>query len=291
MPEQHPINTQAAATQAGEEASNNTGKNYWFTSGAFSMMHRGVDFVLGFLGFMLLVRILTQEAFGVWVLLITIVSIVDIARIGFLQNGLIKFIVGRKNEERQVQSTGLVLNAGITLVLMLVLWVAAPPLETLLNAEGLTYILRAHVAILPVMIFHTQCMVLMQAHFNFKSYFFAGISRSLPFFIVVCYYFISGISMNLSTLVWWYNGAYLLATLMAVYQVHSYFYFSFRDLSREWAGTIFHFGKFVFGTNLVSMLTNSVDKFLLADVLSYGYRDIECSAKPGHTSIQVQQYA
>ncbi|MFW6348160.1 MAG: hypothetical protein ACOC2C_06085, partial [Cyclonatronaceae bacterium] len=88
MPDKHLMHTQAAGPEAGEETSENTGKNYWFTSGAFSMMHRGVDFVLGFLGFMLLVRILSQEAFGVWVLLITIVSIVDIARIGFLQNGL-----------------------------------------------------------------------------------------------------------------------------------------------------------------------------------------------------------
>lgn len=251
-----------------QESGGKGDKSYWLTSGAYSMLHRGVDFVLGFLGFMLLVRILTQEAFGVWVLLITIVSIVDIARIGFLQNGLIKFIVGQKEQERSVQSTGLLLNAAITLLVMIVLWVTAPLLENILNAEGLSYILRAHVAVLPVMIFHTQCMILMQAHFNFKSYFFAGISRSLPFFLVVCYYFISGIPMNLSTLIWWYNGTYVLATLMAVYQVHTYFYFSVRDVTKEWVGTIFHFGKFVFGTNLVSMLTNSLDKFLLGALLS-----------------------
>lgn len=232
------------------------------------MMHRGIDFVLGFLGFMLLVRILSQEAFGVWVLLITVAGIVDIARMGFLQNGLIKFIVGKKEQERQVQSTGLLLNIGITLLLMLVLWAVAPLLEDVLNAAGLAYIIRAHVAVLPVMIFHTQCMILMQAHFNFKSYFFAGISRSLPFFLVICYYFVSGTPMNLSTLVWWHNGAYVLATLMAVYQVRSYFYFSLQDVSREWTGTIFHFGKFVFGTNLVAMLTSSLDKFLLGALLS-----------------------
>lgn len=262
-----PFPTSSGSDDTGENAPKGN-KNYWLTSGAYSMMHRGVDFVLGFLGFMLLVRILSKDAFGVWVLLITIVSIVDVARIGFLQNGLIKFIVGNKAQERSVQSTGLLLNAGITLLVMVALWLSAPLLEDVLNAAGLAYIIRAHVLVLPVMVFHTQCMILMQAHFNFKSYFFAGISRSLPFFLVVCYYFISGADMRLNALIWWYNGAYVLASIMAVYQVHTYFYFSIRDITTEWAGTIFHFGKFVFGTNLVSMITNSLDKFLLGALLS-----------------------
>src|SRR5690606_10298171 len=40
----------------------------------------------------------------------------------------------------------------------------------------------------------------------------------------------------------------------------------------EWSSQsisqVFHFGKFVFGTNLVSMLTGSLDKFLLGLLLS-----------------------
>jgi O-antigen/teichoic acid export membrane protein len=242
--------------------------NYWLTSGSFSLLHRGVDFVLGFLGFMLLVRILSQEDFGVWVLLITIVGIVEMARQGFLQNGMIKFIVGKKDEERQVQSAGLLLNVVLTLLIMIALWLAAPLLERSLNADGLAYITRAYVAVLPVVIFHTQSLILMQAHFNFKSYFYAGISRSLPLFLVICYFFISSDSLDLSTLVWWYNGTFVLATITAVYQVRRYFYFNLSWVSKDWLLKEFHFGKFVFGTNLMAMLTNSLDKFLLGALLS-----------------------
>lgn len=38
--------------------------------------------------------------------------------------------------------------------------------------------------------------------------------------------------------------------------------------SKLWIGRIFHFGKFVFGTNLISVIYNSLDKLLIGALLS-----------------------
>ncbi len=241
---------------------------YWLSSGFFTMMHRGVDFFLGFVGFMLLVRIFDPDAFGVWVLLITIVAIVDMARNGFLQNGMIKFMVNRsKGEKASVQAAALLLNLLLTLILMALLYGLSPLLERWLNAPGLSELIRIYVYVLPVLVIHTHNLVLMQSYYDFKAYFWAGISKSLPLFLVILYHYFSAATLTLSSLAWYQNACFILATLMSAYQVRHHFAITLNQIPL-WSKRIFHFGKFVFGTNLVSMFTNSLDKFLLGALLS-----------------------
>lgn len=244
-------------------------KKYWLTSGMYTMMHRGIDFLLGFIGFMLLVRIYNPEAFGVWVLLITLVAIVDMARSGFIQNGMIKFLINQSPENQaKIQMASLWLNLFLTLSFMALLWAFAMPLETILNAPGLANILRIFTYILPILVIHTHNLVLMQAKYDFKAYFFAGISKSLPLFLIIAYHYLyPEKELSLTALAWYQNGTFLLATLMSCYQVRRYLDVRW-GWHQVWNLQIFHFGKFVFGTNLISMLTNSLDKFLLGALLS-----------------------
>ena len=244
-------------------------KKYWLTSGMFTMMHRGIDFFLGFIGFMLLVRIFNPDSFGVWVLLITIVAIVDMARSGFIQNGMIKFLINQTPENQaKIQMASLWLNVFLTLAFMALLWALATPLENLLNAPGLADILQIFTYILPLLVIHTHNLVLMQAKYDFKAYFFAGISKSLPLFLIIVYYYLNQeFQLTLPALAWYQNATFMMATLMSCYQVRKYVHVSW-GWHHAWILQMFHFGKFVFGTNLVAMLTNSLDKFLLGALLS-----------------------
>jgi O-antigen/teichoic acid export membrane protein len=243
-------------------------KKYWLTSGFFTMMHRGVDFLLGFVGFMLLVRIFSPEDFGVWVLLITITAILDMARNGFIQNGMIKFIVGKNLlVQRKIQTAALLLNFLLTLLLALLLVLGASPLASLFNAPKLAEILLIYAWVLPVLVFHTHNLVLMQARYDFKAYFFAGISKSLPFFLIIALSYLLEMELTLFALAWYQNAAFALATLMSAYQVRKYFRIQWH-VKNYWLSKVFHFGKYVFGTNLISMLTNGLDKFLLGALLS-----------------------
>lgn len=243
-------------------------KKYWLNSGVYTMMHRAVDFSLGFIGFMLLIRLFSPDEFGIWVLLITIISIIDMARNGFVQNGLIKFFVGKKDAvQAKIQTASIWLNTALSLLVFMLIWLFAPPLENILNAPGLSEILKIYSWVIPLLIFHTHNLILMQASFNFKAYFFAGISKSLPFFLVILMAYLKFLDLDLIALAWYQNGAFLLASLMSAYQVRKYFALRW-IASSYWLIKLFHFGKFVFGTNLISMLTNSLDKFLLGALLS-----------------------
>jgi O-antigen/teichoic acid export membrane protein len=241
---------------------------YWLKSGFFTMMHRGINFVLGFLGFMILVRIFTPAEFGIWVLFISITSIIEIGRNGFLQNGLIKFLVNQNVEEEQkIQTAALILNTALTLVLIGLIWLFANPLENILNAPGLAFLLKIYSIILPLLIFHTHNLILMQAKLDFRAYFVAGIAKSLPFFSLILIFYFYKIPLTLEELAWYQNFAFALAVPVSFFQVRHSFSLQW-GWPKYWMKKIFDFGKFVFGTNLISMLTGSLDKFLLGALLS-----------------------
>lgn len=232
------------------------------------MMHRGVNFTLGFLGFMLLVRIFSPSEFGVWVLSISIMSIIDMSRNGFLQNGLIKFLINQNlEEEKKIQMAALILNTALTFLLIAVIWMVSHPLEKVLNAPGLASLLRIYTFILPFLIFHTHNLILMQARFNFKAYFIARIAKSLPFFLIILFCYWYEFPLSLRELAWYQNYAFGVPLIVSCFQVRKNFYIKW-GWPEEWMAQIFHFGKYVFGTNLVSMLTSSLDKFLLGALLS-----------------------
>ncbi len=242
-------------------------KSYWLSSGTYTMLHSGIDFVLGFMGFMMLVRILSQTDFGTWVLLITILAIVEVARKGFLQNGMIKFLVGNVEESKPIQSAALMLNVLLTGLIMAVLWFSAPALGRLLNAPGLAEIIRVYVFLLPVLILHTHNLILMQSKFDFRAFFWAGVSKSVPFFFCISYFFWTGTDVSLYRLIWLYALCFVFASVVSLFQVRTYLRIGLY-MSGVWIGRIFDFGRYVFGTNLISMLSNSMDKFLLGALLS-----------------------
>lgn len=232
------------------------------------MLHRGINFFLGFIGFMILVRLMTPSEFGVWVLFVSIIAIIEMSRNGFLQNGMIKFLVNQNEiEERKIQSASLLLNGALTLLIIFLVWVTAPLLENLLNAPKLGSLLRVYTFVLPLLILHTHNLVLLQAKFDFKGYFFAGIAKSLPFFLVVLFYFFSNRSIELVELAWAQNLTFAFAVVVSCFQVKKTLRFQWA-WHRDSISQVFHFGKFVFGTNLVSMVTGSMDKFLLGVLLS-----------------------
>ena len=243
-------------------------RKYWLKSGFYTMLHRGTNFFLGFIGFMILVRMLSPSEFGVWVLSISVIAIVDMARNGFLQNGMIKFLVNRsRDEEQKIQMAALILNAALTVTLMSLLWGFSPLLERVLNAPKLGTLLRIYVLVLPLLILHTHNLILMQAKFDFKAYFYAGIAKGLPFFLVIMFYYFTSETVPLVELAWIQNLTFAIAAVVSYYQVRGTLDIQW-GWHREKMAQIFHFGKFVFGTNLVSMLTGSMDKFLLGILLS-----------------------
>src|SRR4051812_31530063 len=69
----------------------NSNRSYWLKSGAYSMLQRGSAFLFGFGSYVFLVRYLSVEDVGVWVLYVAVSTTVEMSRASFIQNTFIKF--------------------------------------------------------------------------------------------------------------------------------------------------------------------------------------------------------
>src|SRR5690554_4612798 len=137
---------------------------------------------------------------------------------------MIKFLFNQTEaEERKLQMAALMLNTALTLILMILIWVASPLLEKLLNAPQLQPLLRIYTLVLPLLILHTHNLILMQAKFDFKAYFYAGIAKSLPFFLVILFYYFSSKAIPLIELAWIQNLTFVLAVVVSCFQVRESF--------------------------------------------------------------------
>lgn len=157
--------------------------SYWITSGYYTFMHRIAELVFGFGSFWLLIRILDKTDFGVWVLLQTVAAMIELARLGFIQNAQIKFATGvSETEFREINSASLWLNGTITFATVILLASIAHFLSVLWNAPKLEFILYLYCVVTVLYAPFMQSVILMQIKFNFKGIFYSHLVRLGLFF-------------------------------------------------------------------------------------------------------------
>ena len=83
-------------------------------SGLYTLLNRVSDFIFGFIVFIILVRILTKEEFGTWVLFVSISALVEMTRSTFVQSA-------DEKEYSEILSASFMLNVFITSILIVLL--------------------------------------------------------------------------------------------------------------------------------------------------------------------------
>lgn len=94
----------------------------------YSLLSQGAVFGFAFLIFLVLVRQLDAATFGTWVLYQTVMTFAEMARMGFIQNGLVKFLTDHPEERRVIVGAAWLLNLVSGLLLWLLLWGLSHPL-------------------------------------------------------------------------------------------------------------------------------------------------------------------
>ena len=243
-------------------------KNYWISAGIYTFLQRISEFLFGFFGFYFLVRIVSKDDFGIWVLYITIISVVDMTRNGFIQNGLIKYLVNTTKESSlPIQSATLFLNICITVFCLIVLVAITPWLSHIWNIPHLADLLIMFYISLLFFIPLTQVTVILQARMDFKKLFWIQFIRVGLFFAFIFYLWVAKVHCSLVILAEVQTIIVAISAIIAWITSRSYVSVSLK-LNKKWISTLFHFGKYVLGTNLMSMLGNSLDKFVLGALLN-----------------------
>lgn len=242
-------------------------------SGVYSMGDRVSALVFGFGTLWMLTRLTVPELFGVWVFFQGLTATFEVARQGLIQNALIRYLtVEPESEHGAIHGGAWLLNGGLAVLGAALLYAGGEALGTWLHYPGLGELTDVYALTFLVMTPLWQFNYVQQAHLEFRGAFWATVFRYATMFGVVAAAFLGYLDVDataidlLVALAWAQLAAALLGTVVSYRYARAFIPTTLR-YSRRWARTLVDFGKYVFGTNLSSMLYKQVDTAMLGALL------------------------
>ena len=229
--------------------------------------------IFNFGAFFLVVRLYPKEEYGYWVLFLSAITFLEMARNGLVQNGLIKFLTVAKNEEEEgkISTASLVLNGILTCLMVLSLIIMAKPLSVLWNAPVIINLFLIYIATTIIVLFQVHINFVQNAHLNFSGPMVSNSIRSgIYFFLVLAVYFaVRQDKMELPPLEYLACFQILgaIGGVIGTYLTGRKFLRFSKKIDWSWVQKMFNYGKYVFGTNLGTMLYKSTDKWMLGALL------------------------
>lgn len=232
-----------------------------FSPAAFSLGSALALQGFALLGFMLLARLLPMDEMGAWALWLTFAAIADMTRQGILQNGLVRFTAKESNAWGEWLSAGFVLNSAFSAGLGMLLAVFAFVLGNAMDMPGL-----ASLALwaLPFSLlqglgrFGESVQI---ARSDFRGIFFANIINGSLQFSLMAFLFLKKNTPSLPLLLAIQSLGIFAGMVFTYLFRRSYFLFS--NYKKERLLELFHFGKYVSGTNFFSLLFQRLDTLLI----------------------------
>ncbi len=232
---------------------------------SYSFLGYGARLGFGMLTFLVIVRMLSQEAFGVWVLYVTFGTIAEMARNGLIQNGVVKFFKEEDAPRSELVTAGLALSLSATLLFGLVVAALGYLLETYWSAPGLGTLCLWFIGLSLLQAGSRLLEGLFMADGNFRAIFWGKAAFGVTFFLSVLLPWLNGIALPLALIP---AGQVLAALLeLAVGLGLAKKLPRPGPLVGRRVFRLFRFGRYVMGTNLGSMIFNKVDVLLLGGLL------------------------
>lgn len=248
---------------------NQTPHPYWLRSGMLSLGEKVVGMAFNLGTAMLLLRLLTKEAFATWGIFILLGYFVEMGRSGLLQNGLVRMLALHKNQpetQARIQSAALLLNLSYAFLTNAIVWFSADWIARAYQVPDLATMLPAYLLANILMAFCTHGNFVMQARGDFRGMFWTAVFyRGIPFLWVLGCWF-----GGMGVMLWQFSTAVLAGVLLATgvvwLQAKSWANL-FQHLDFQWVKNLLSYGKFVLGTNLSTMLYKNIDKLTLGSLL------------------------
>ncbi len=212
---------------------------------------------------------------GVWSLFISVTTILELLRNGFIRNPMITHLVSAETEEERAKviTASWVLHGILVAFTSLILFAIAVPLTRFWDAPQLDvlfyiYILRGF-ALIPSL----QFEYLQQSQVNFRAIFWGNVAKLAPtgIYILVKYilveFFAIGVPPTLYDIV-------VVQLLSAVFSVFVGYLFLrgtrviYPGIDWRSIGVLSGFGKFTLGTTISSMAIKNTDSWMIGRMIS-----------------------
>jgi O-antigen/teichoic acid export membrane protein len=238
-------------------------KNYWIDSGKFALLERLSVLVFGVGTFILLVRTLSTEAYGSWMLFISLATLLETARNGFFKNPLIRFInVNQDTDIKELQGSSLLMNILFSVSIALILALAAEPIAMAWQSPSLISLIYVFVPTCVILAFYFHLDYIQRANGQFFGPFLGYFVKNGSLFIAVAVHFLFKIELPIIWLAYYYLLGAFLGTITSFICARSTYSFSLSAKKAIWL-QLFHYGKYTLGTNLSAVLLRNIDVWMI----------------------------
>lgn len=211
-------------------------------------------------------KALTKADMGVWVNFLAVTSFIELFRSGIVRTSLIKYINYSQFSERgKVMSAAFFLNVVVSIVAGMLLYFTAGPIQSFLRSPGLEFMLHFFIFTLFILIFFSHIEWLMYGHSMFRSLFITYVVRQGSTLLAILGYFLFMGKISLPILVMIYTGGVALGLITGFIMTRSLFQMKLR-LEGSWVLRLWNFGKYVFGSNMGTLVFRNADQFLLSNI-------------------------
>jgi len=242
--------------------------NYWIKSGFINVLQNFASVLFGFGSLFFLLRILSKNDFGEWTIYMTTITILNIFRDGLIKNALIKFLSGASEEDKpKIMTAAFSINIIITAFIVVLNLALGSMLAKLLNSPDLVNLFYWFNIIYILNGFLTQFNCIEQANFKFQGVFVSNTVFQAIYFFYVLYCFLSKINIPLIHLVMVQIVGSIVAMVIGYFYAKPYLHFTI-GFYKIWMLKLFNYGKYAFGTSMSSILSGSVDQYMLSGIIS-----------------------
>ena len=148
-----------------------------------SLLGNLVIAVFGFCGFALLVRSLSSPDFAQWVIFVSGGSLIEMFRYGITNNGLVRFLAGSKEEEREkLIGSNIILSASATLIILVLMYVTYKIFYNSLNQSVYALFFEWYPILAIVNLPWNNAIVLQQARMKYDKILLIRALNSVFFF-------------------------------------------------------------------------------------------------------------
>ena len=242
--------------------------SYWLRSGSYTFMNKIFVTFFGFVNFYILIRVLSKEDFGAWVLFISVASLMELIKHGFVRNPLIRYLAMSPEEEStSIQTASLFLNTVVGLVEVLILFACSVYLSEFWDSPQLTSLFRVYMLSTTLLIPINHFDVIQQARMQFKGTFLSNFVRHAGLFLFILLVFTFDFTIHLDHLAYAQMTAIFLSGFVSIKYARPFLQFS-KKVDWKWFRELHSYGLFTFGTNVSSMILKSIDSWMLGTLIS-----------------------
>lgn len=235
------------------------------SSGFLAILGQLANQGFALLSLLILLRLISREEYGMWALYLTVLSMAEMARAGFVQNGLVSFVQAHPDQDRRIIGSAYGMNLALGILIWGIFMAISVPLASIWSAPALPTLTMWY-GLFMLTLGGLRFLEYVQiARQDFKGVLVGNLIYGGGQCAVMCYWWLTGFEPELYMLIWLQAGAAATGAVTVWFYRRSLFTWGKPDW--QWIKKLSNYGRFVLGTNLGSMLLQRVDVIMIGTFL------------------------